>query len=145
MKRLIPAIAFIVLVVLVILYTVINGHFIFGILGVLQFEFVDPVVELSGTICTCIGPLLLLTFVVAWIAHRAGVNTSRLGAWTSLVAGSSLALLGLLDGLQRMWPYVSIASVFACLGAVGLIVFRKRKDESVAIAQESASGNKNNP
>jgi len=62
-KRTLLSMTLVVLMSLSVFSTAVNGHFLAGALGFVQFAYLDPTSEFLGSFFLCIGPLYLATLL----------------------------------------------------------------------------------
>jgi hypothetical protein len=97
-----------------------NGDYLLGTLGFLSLAYADPEIEFMGSFCLCIGPLVLVTVLVALAAAKAGTNILLASGTTCLITGVFWFFDGL--GSTRYAPTVGVPAIIAFGGLVALAI-----------------------
>lgn len=117
---------FLVIFTVVDLYIFIShSDYMLGCLGILSFQFVDPCFELIGNFTIGLLPTLFITYLIAKIAQKRGINWQKIILRTSLFFSAISVLMNILD-IRFLWPYL-IMSVCIFLTSIFLIFVRRNR------------------
>ena len=115
-------ILYVILLSVIISYIINNSIYIFGMLGIYHFTFIDPAIEFGASLFD-IGIMLIIKSFISKGLRKKNVKISIVNAWTTLIIGLFYLVICLID--FELDSYFIFSILFTVLGIVKLLITYK--------------------
>jgi len=104
-----------------------HSDYMFGCMGVIHFEFIDPCFELIGSFIIGLLPLLVITYIFIKVAQRRGIRWRLIILRTSFLFSAFSAAINIAD-IRFLWPYLLVSVGLLFVSIFLLFVQRNRQE-----------------
>lgn len=112
-------ILYVVLLSVIIFYVINNSIYIFGMLGIYHFSFIDPAIEFGASLFD-ISIMLIIKSFISKSLRKKNVKINIVNGWTTLIIGLFYLVICLIDFEPNSYFIFSI--LFTILGIVKLLI-----------------------